>query len=151
LVIKVSAYKIFKKLYKKKAIEGLYEEKIKSKPSTGIDGVNNVTFEKYLQDNIDIIQRKVNNDTYNFTAYKEKLISKGKGKHPRAISIPTLRDKLTLALLHNLLAEVYENEIEIEIVQTVISKVKESMKTLHITILSKLILKNFTIILIMIH
>jgi RNA-directed DNA polymerase len=124
----LSASKSFNKLFKKKVIKDLYEGKIKLKPSTGTDGVNNVSFEKNIDLYIDIINRKVNNDSYKFIPYKEKLINKGKGKAPRIISIPSLRDKLTLATLHKVISEVYSKDINEEIVQTVISKVQNSLK-----------------------
>lgn len=120
----MSAYKDFKKFFQVNEIEEIYHERVKLKPSTGLDGVNKVTFENSLTMFTEVINRKTINDTYKFTPYKEKLINKGKGKAPRIISIPTIRDKLTLAVLHKIISNTYKEEINIEIVQTVISKLK---------------------------
>ncbi|NLP52448.1 reverse transcriptase domain-containing protein [Bacillus sp. RO1] len=125
---KLSASKIFNKSFRKKAIKKIYEERVKLKPSTGIDGVNDVSFGKHIDLYVEVINRKVFNDTYKFSPYKEKLINKGKGKFPRVISVPTLRDKLTLAILHNILSEVFEKDIDDEIVQTVISRLQVTLK-----------------------
>jgi len=43
-----------------------------------------------------IIERKVLNETYHFTAFKERLLLRGATREPRQISIPTVRDRLTL-------------------------------------------------------
>lgn len=53
-------------------------------------------FENHLAENLDIINRKVLGGTYDFTAFKERLILKGAGKPPRQICIPTVRDRLTM-------------------------------------------------------
>ena len=41
--------------------------------------------------------------TYAFSKYKQKLISKGAGKAPREISIPTTRDRVALRALSDFL------------------------------------------------
>ncbi len=56
-------------------------------------------FEQRLSQNISVIERKISNGTYRFTAFKERLILKGAGKAPRQISIPTVRDRLVLRAL----------------------------------------------------
>jgi RNA-directed DNA polymerase len=139
----MSAYKIFNRLFNLKSIREIYEDKIKLKPSTGIDGVNDVSFEKNMDLYIDIIHRKVNNNTYNFVPYKEKLINKGRGKYPRIISIPSLRDKLTLSILHSLLSKVYSQEINNEIVQTVIFKIKNSINNPNYNYFIKIDIEKF--------
>ena len=47
------------------------------------------------------------NDSYHFTRYKQLLFTKGPAKLPRAICVPTLRDKLTASVLNELLVGVY--------------------------------------------
>lgn len=43
--------------------------------------------------------------TYRFTTYRQRLLLKGAGKPPREISIPTVRDRIMLRALAELLAE----------------------------------------------
>ncbi|WP_411334300.1 reverse transcriptase domain-containing protein [Metabacillus indicus] len=139
----MSAFKVFNQLYKLKNIKAYYEEKNKLKPSTGIDGVNDASFKKNIDLYSDIIHRKVNNNTYSFIPYKEKLINKGKDKYPRIISIPTLRDKLTMSILHSLLSEVYSQEIKNEIVQTVIANIKASLNNTNYNYFIKIDIEKF--------
>ncbi len=98
---------LWKKLFTKKHLIEHYEEKVKNKPSVGLDKVSPRKFEQNLDENIEIIIRKSMNDSYHFTRYKQLLFTKGPAKLPRAICVPTLRDKLTASVLNELLVGVY--------------------------------------------
>jgi len=102
---------LFKKAFTKKNLLEIYYSSIRHKTNVGIDRINKDIFEKNLQDNINIIYRKVNNGSYKFSPYREKLILRERNKNPRLISISTIRDKLTLKALCNILHQVYSNEI----------------------------------------
>lgn len=56
---------------------------------------------------IRIISRKVRAGTYKFTPYRQILSSKGALRPPRIISIPSVRDRLTLRMLAELLVGVF--------------------------------------------
>lgn len=74
-----------------------------AKCTVGVDRVNFKNFKNNLSENSSIIERKVKNGTYTFSRYKEVLILKGKDKLPRTIYIPTIRDKIVLSLLKEIL------------------------------------------------
>ncbi|WP_159556875.1 reverse transcriptase domain-containing protein [Alcanivorax sp. S71-1-4] len=73
--------------------------------SRGIDGQNLRGFEESLDSNVKLIHEKVLTGRYFFSRYKLKLISKGRGKPPREISIPTIRDRIVLKVLDLYLKE----------------------------------------------
>ena len=98
---------LWKKLFVPKHLSEHYAEKIKNKPSVGMDKVSPKKFEETLDENIEIIVRKVMNGSYHFTRYKQLLFTKGPSKPPRAICVPTMRDKLTASVLNELLVGVY--------------------------------------------
>lgn len=77
----------------------------------GRDGVKLESFKARLDDEIELILRKIKTCSFEFTSYKEKLISKGAGKLPRQLSIPTIRDKLVLKFLAQLLANIYPDQV----------------------------------------
>lgn len=114
---------LFKKLFAKKHLIEHYEEKIKDKPSVGLDKVSSQKFEQNLNENIEIIVRKVMNGSYHFTRYKQLLFTKGPIKPPRAICVPTLRDKLTASVLNELLVGVYGDECKTMMPQLVIDDI----------------------------
>ncbi|MBI5098958.1 MAG: hypothetical protein HZB30_06930 [Nitrospirae bacterium] len=106
-----SASKKFKQVFTKKYLKDIYQNNIRFNSAIGVDRVNKKLFDKNLDNNIDIIYRKVHQGTYHFSQYKEKLISRGANKCPRVISIPTIRDKLTQRALSEILFDVYGKSI----------------------------------------
>ena len=95
----MSASGFYRKFFTKKHLRELYFSSVRFRAAVGIDKINRRAFENNIDENIDIIYRKVRNGTYKFTPYREKLISRGSKKLPRIVSIPTIRDKLTLKAL----------------------------------------------------
>ena len=87
----------------------LYESKISVKPTKGVDGISPSTFRTDTE--FAIIQRKCLNDSYNFSFYLEKLVSKGAKKIPRVLSVATVRDRLTLIVLKEYLNDIYADYV----------------------------------------
>lgn len=119
----MQAAQLWKKLFSEKHLEEHYNEKIKTKPSIGMDKVTPKKFEEKLQQNIGIILRKTENGTYHFTRYRQLLFTKGPSKPPRAICVPTLRDKLTTSVLNELLVGVYGNDCRTQMPQIIIDDI----------------------------
>ena len=114
---------LWKNLFIPKHLLAHYDEKIKNKPSVGMDKVSPKKFEETLDENIEIIVRKVMNGSYHFTRYKQLLFTKGPSKPPRAICVPTMRDKLTASVLNELLVGVYGNECKTMMPQLIIDDI----------------------------
>ena len=106
----MQASKSWKKHFTKKHLRGIFNDKIVSNASVGLDKVSVKNFDQSLDENLDIILRKVNNASYKFTHYKMLLFSKGPNKNPRQICIPTIRDKLVSAVINEILTDVYEKK-----------------------------------------
>lgn len=123
----MQANKIWKRLFSVKHIKEHYNERISSKTSVGLDKITAKKFETALDENIDIIFRKVNNQTYKFTRYKQLLLLKGPNKPPRAVSIPTVRDKLTLSILNELIVCVYGDSCKARLPQLIINEVSNEI------------------------
>ena len=66
-----------------------YNEKLKCKKGGGLDDLTPTTFWKHYAKELDDIASRCLNGTYKFSAYKEKLILKGKDSFPRVLSVPT--------------------------------------------------------------
>lgn len=118
---------LWKKLFTKKHLIEHYEEKVKDKPSVGLDKVSPRKFEQNLDENIEIIIRKSMNGSYHFTRYKQLLFTKGPTKPPRAICVPTLRDKLTASALNELLIGVYGDKCKTIMPQLVIDDITKKI------------------------
>ncbi|WP_167125886.1 reverse transcriptase domain-containing protein [Nitratidesulfovibrio liaohensis] len=68
-------------------------------------------FDKNHIERLDVVSRKISDQTFVFTPYKEKLVGKGRGKVPRLISIPTVRDKIVLYAIKMYLEEFFRERI----------------------------------------
>jgi RNA-directed DNA polymerase len=106
-LIKINAARKFRENFSEKSIKLVYETKILGSGAIGLDRVDAVNFSSKQVAETAIISKKVLAGTYSFTKYKEKLISKGAGKSPRQLSIPTIRDRLTLKIVSNYLFTVF--------------------------------------------
>jgi len=133
----------FTKYLKRKALKKTFNTKLKYSNTLGTDGISTNKFSDIIDEEIDIIKRKVKNHTYNISPYKEKLILKGKTSNPRTISIPTNRDKLTLSALQKFLATEFKGKLSDNNVNTQISNVKKTIKSNKFDSFIKLDIKSF--------
>ena len=98
------AHILYKKYFEKSQIREIYESKVSLKSAVGMDGIKHYAFKKIIDEEIKLIQSKTQNCSYKFTIYKLKLILKGAQKLPRPLSIPTIRDRLTLRILNTIVS-----------------------------------------------
>ncbi|ACQ69767.1 reverse transcriptase domain-containing protein [Exiguobacterium sp. AT1b] len=117
------AFKLFNKKFTKKYIESKYDFYISNNTASGIDKLQKKKFDLIKNDQIQVIVNKVRSGTYKFTFYKENLIIKNRDSLPRMISIPTLRDRIVMKVLHEILRDTFK--IELKLVQSVIKKLTE--------------------------
>lgn len=131
----------FKKIFTKKQLNELFNKEFSTSTTTGRDRINAETFKKEIDIHIQNIIKKVNNSTYKFSIYKEKLILKGANKNPRIISIPSLRDRMVLKSLFTILYESFDIQQPLpqQIIKRLISSINNN--TYHDFI--KLDLNNF--------
>lgn len=119
----------------------VYENRISLKATAGLDRINKASFKPI--ENIEIISRKVLLGKYKFTPYKEKLISKGKDKFPRVISIPTIRDKITLGVLKDVLTSEFSDLLDLKISTSIVQELKEAIKLGTYEFFIKIDIKSF--------
>ncbi|WP_213990391.1 hypothetical protein [Sodalis sp. dw_96] len=124
-------------------LKSLYLEHVILSSATGIDNMSHKLLWPMLNDQLQIINRKVATGDYNFTKYKLKLISKGRSKSPREISIPTIRDKITLRALCEFLGEKFSDDLNFILPQVFIKKIKKEMDENKYENFIKLDVKNF--------
>lgn len=135
--------KFIRNFFNSKEMKNLFINKIFYNSSVGIDKVKATKFMNRLTLNIKLIQKKMDNKTYNFTPYKEILISKGRDKKPRVISVPTVRDRLVLQKINIYLQEKYIKFGKFKLSQTIISELIKQIKTKRYDSYIKMDLSNF--------
>jgi len=103
----MTAAEIFKEKLRKDTFHEIFEKYIEGRASRGVDGQTAEQFKLKLDLEVEWILKKVESGSYRFTPYREKLISKGANSNPRQISVPTVRDKLVLRFLTDVLTDVF--------------------------------------------
>lgn len=142
MALKMSAAKIFKSQFGTRNLKKIYLDRIKNSGAIGIDRVRPSSLDKFLSAEIKLILTKVENGSYTFTPYKEKLISKGHSSYPRQISIPTARDRIVLRALCNCLSEVFPNT-KLQLPQVVIHSLKDALNSHRYEEYAKIDLQKF--------
>ncbi|EOG1939440.1 reverse transcriptase domain-containing protein [Vibrio fluvialis] len=138
----MQAHKLFKKRFSKSSLRDIYFKYVHYTSSTGIDGI--IANDKYdYESEIELINKKVTSGKYKFSKYKEKLISKGAGKEPRVISIPTVRDRIVIKALHLFLQDVYPASSKTLIPQLMLSNISSEVKKTKYKSFIKVDIKNF--------
>lgn len=124
-------------------LEILYRTKVGINSNPGLDKISRSKFEESLAENIKIILRKVSNCTYRYTNYRQLLISKGKDSKPREICIPSVRDKLTLSALSQVLDDVYGTDCVTPQPQLLIDHICQQLQNRSFNAYVKIDIKGF--------
>jgi len=109
----------------------------------GTDGITTGKFAQILDDEITIIKRKVKNQTYNVSPYREKLIVKNRFSVPRMISIPTNRDRLVFSALTQFLTDSFRSDLYHSTIHSNILDIKRNIKNSKYDCFIKLDIQNF--------
>jgi RNA-directed DNA polymerase len=133
----------FEKHFNEANLKRIFSEYIVYSAATGIDNLDQYAFRRQLDEQVIILSRKMLAGTYQFTKFKLKLVSKGRDKSPREISIPTVRDRIAMRAICDFLTEIYKNIVEFSLPQKVIKKVKEDVTSGDYTGCIKLDVTNF--------
>lgn len=123
----MNAARYFRRYFSPKWLKIIYSDKIKYRATVGMDRITPVAFENKLDENVQLISQKVLSAKYKFTRYREVLISKGRGKEPRVISIPTIRDKLALSAYHQFLQASFGTTIQEPLLHTIVGDITQEV------------------------
>ena len=112
---------LLKKHFQPTALILRFREKKKSL-GRGVDRISADVFEKKLSIEVSLISKKGISGEYKFSPYLEMLVTKGRGRAPRQIAKPTVRDKLALGALKDVLHEALPGDVPRELPNQVIRK-----------------------------
>lgn len=85
------------------ALTETFQSRIALTQAAGKDGIRGGRFSQIIEKEVSLIEKKILDGSYHFTTYKERLISRGYDRNPRQISIPTIRDRLVLRAICELI------------------------------------------------
>lgn len=133
----------FEKNFSKEKLATIFREKVSLSNASGIDNLKPHKLFPRIQDEINVILSKVPKGSYKFTKYKLKLVTKGRNKAPRELSIPSVRDRIVLRALSSFLKNRFGPSPNLKLPQAIIRKVKRDLKSGSFNAYIKLDVRDF--------
>ncbi|AFZ04462.1 reverse transcriptase domain-containing protein [Calothrix sp. PCC 6303] len=118
-------YELLKSSVKIKSLKKIYDDKFESSTTKGIDRLSGIQFRKQSKSQFKVIKKKCLNGTYRFSPYLELLRSKGRDKPPRLLAIPTVRDRIVLYALKEILFQIFPDCVPRKLANTYIYDIKK--------------------------
>ncbi len=102
-------HSLMDKVYKRKNLEMAWEKIRRNRGAGGVDDQSIEEFEEVLDEQLERLQREIENDSYTPQAVREQLIPKpGQPGRYRALGIPTIYDRVCQQALPNRLEPIFE-------------------------------------------
>lgn len=120
----------FRQSFTTRKLATIFEKKISNKDNAGIDGIHAHDLDP--KESIPIIRKKVIAGTYHLTPYAEIQIPKGRGKLPRIIALPTMRDQLTLSALKDYLHKTFPKAVNRKLPNSYIFELNKKIQEIKI-------------------
>ncbi|UQC69368.1 maturase [Lelliottia sp. AC1] len=111
---------LFDELFSSESLFKTFNEKFGNSGAKGIDRLNGMQYSLRAQRDLIKTSEKCLNESFRFSPYLEMLKSKGRGKNPRVISIPTVRDRVVLRQLNIFLCKVFPEYVPKSVASTYI-------------------------------
>lgn len=119
----------FNELFDDARLLEVFEGKFLYSSTKGTDRVNGFQFAYRKNSELAIAATKCVNGNYRFAPYLESLRLKGRGKYPRLISIPTVRDRVVLHQLKETLAQFFPECVPRNIASTYVRSIAQQVLT----------------------
>ncbi|MFH1718149.1 MAG: hypothetical protein ABIF19_12420 [Planctomycetota bacterium] len=107
-------------------LRNVFNDRISSKDNAGIDGIHPHDWRE--GESVEIINRKVSAGTYHFTPYAEIQSPKGRGKLPRIIALPSVRDQVVLSALKDYLHKMFPDDVNRKLPNSYIYELNEEIQ-----------------------
>ena len=106
-------------------LESCFDKKVVRVKSKGIDKKSANSFKKDKENELKILERKIQNSTFTFSPYLELLRVKRRDFNPRMLSLPTIRDRIVLSTLKEILHVDFADCVNKELPNSYIRRVKK--------------------------
>ena len=107
-------------------LKEVFTYRISNKDDAGIDGIHPHDLKQ--EESFEIINHKVNDGTYKFTPYAEIQFPKGRGKLPRIIALPTVRDQIVLSALKDYLHKIFPDNVNRKLANSYIFELNKEIQ-----------------------
>jgi RNA-directed DNA polymerase len=120
---------LFTELFKASVLLEVFQERFAESTTKGVDRINGFQFASRAREDLTVASNKCLSGSYRFTPYLENLKTKGRGKEPRLIAIPSIRDRIILHQLNKFLAAVFPDCIPRNIANAYVRTVATELAT----------------------
>ncbi|MFB9315832.1 RNA-directed DNA polymerase [Nocardioides plantarum] len=120
----------------------IFHEYVAKGSVRGRDGTSISNVADNLHDVTREVSSRCRSGTYRFTTYRQRLLLKGAGKAPRELSIPSVRDRITLRAYAELLTATFPESAG-KLPQTAVAQVAAEVATGKLNAYVRIDVKNF--------
>lgn len=121
---------LFEYMFSAASLQAVFNERFIDNSAKGIDRLNGFQFSGRSIAELTIASNKCLNGSFRFAPFLEKLKLKGRGKPPRIIGVPIVRDRVILHQLQKYLAAIFPERVPKNIASTYVRQISEDMKGL---------------------
>lgn len=121
---------LFEHMFSAANLQSVFNEKFSSNTAKGIDRLNGFQFSARSKEELTVASEKCLNGTFRFAPFLEKLKLKGRGKLPRVIGVPIVRDRVILHQLQKYLAIIFPERVPKNIASTYVRQISEDIVAL---------------------
>ena len=107
-----AAWRGYRTVFTLENLNRICDERAARLSSRGLDRINPSVFKVRRSQELRLIYRKAQDRSYRLTPYLEVLLSRGRARPPRVLSIPTVRDRIFLAALNDVLHRVFPDRVQ---------------------------------------
>ena len=121
--------KSFEDIFSAENLYRIFIENIEGKKSAGIGGLTSERFAEDIRARVASISKKVLAGRYKYSPYVELERSKGRGKVPRILSLPTIRDQIVLSALKDYLHSLFEESVNRKLSSSQIFEINKKIQS----------------------
>lgn len=124
----LSPIELFAHLFSPTELLRAFEENFTQSSAKGVDRLNGFQFAKRAAGEFNVASVKCLDGSYRFSPYLEVLKTKGRGKFPRIIGIPTIRDRVILSQLNIYLARLFPERVPRNVAATYVRRIAKELE-----------------------
>ncbi|WP_246882806.1 reverse transcriptase domain-containing protein [Pseudomonas sp. MWU349] len=126
----IDSTSLFEYMFSAASLQAVFNERFLNNTAKGIDRVNGFQFASRSTSELTTASNKCLSGSFCFAPFLEKLKLKGRGKHPRVIGVPIIRDRVVLHQLQKYLAVIFPERVPKNIASTYVRQISENIKNL---------------------
>jgi len=114
-------------LFSPNNLEKAYKELKSKKITTGTDHISKKKFDTIYNNAFLDLYPKIESKSYKPSSYREVLLMKNRDSKPRALSLPTIKDKVVLSILRKILHDNFVSKLELVRVEDIIKNICQTI------------------------